>query len=404
MRTDLEQAALTATELAVRRDPAAADAVENCREALAERVPDAQRIAFLIGWAYLALDDPASAWEAFRAAASSDRTVASDPDAEPSVLGRAALLAGLISFRFGPEVYGLAAWSRAHTEVTAVLGELDFTRDLAGQLTDDLIWPDNEELRSGDPVLAPLLSDFDAAHRSRAALGLYTLHLMRDEEEAAARAARQVVAIGQPDFVGAAWLGLAEVLVAAGDKAAAAEACERSAATVPGGRPVSAILGVEDDSTADVPTRAKTLLGILQREAGDDDLAVRTLTDAACGDDPEAVFALAQTHQKTGDFDAARAVYLTIADRKSPVLDKTIYHLGLIAKHHRDLPEAKRWFGQFVESGYDGAPLAAAHLGELCYWLGDKAGALHWYGYTLANTEVPELVEEAEQRTAELTG
>lgn len=359
MRTDLEHAALTATELAVRRDPAAADAVENCREALAERVPGARRIAFLIGWAYLALDDPASAWEAFRAAASSDRTVASDPDAEPSVLG---------------------------------------------QLTDDLIWPDNEELRSGDPVLAPLLSDFDAAHRSRAALGLYTLHLMRDEEEAAARAARQVVAIGHPDFVGAAWLGLAEVLVAAGDKAAAAEACERSAATVPGGRPVSAILGVEDDSTADVPTRAKTLLGILQREAGDDDLAVRTLTDAACGDDPEAVFALAQTHQKTGDFDAARAVYLTIADRKSPVLDKTIYHLGLIAKHHRDLPEAKRWFGQFVESGYDGAPLAAAHLGELCYWLGDKAGALHWYGYTLANTEVPELVEEAEQRTAELTG
>ncbi|MEV6271690.1 hypothetical protein AB0L64_31300 [Kribbella sp. NPDC051936] len=185
------------------------------------------------------------------------------------MLGRAALLAGLIPFRVGPEVYGL-------------------------------VWPDNEKLRSGDPVLAPLLSDFDTAHRSRAALGLHTLHLMQDEEEAAARTAQQVVAIDHPDFVGAAWLGLAEVLVSAGAKAAAAEACERSAATAPGGRPVSAILGVEDDSTADVPTRAKTLLGILQREAGDDDLAVRTLTDAARGDDPEAVFALAQTHPLVG--------------------------------------------------------------------------------------------------------
>lgn len=84
------------------------------------------------------------------------------------------------------------------------------------------------------------------------------------------------------------------------------------------------------------------------------------------------------------------------------MLDKTIYHLGLIAKHHRNLPEAKRWFGRFIESGYDGAP--AAQLGQLCYWLGDEAGALHWYGYTLANTEVPELVEEAGRRTAELTG
>ncbi|NUR98062.1 MAG: hypothetical protein HOV67_22760, partial [Kribbellaceae bacterium] len=70
----------------------------------------------------------------------------------------------------------------------------------------------------------------------------------------------------------------------------------------------------------------------------------------------------------------------------------------------RDLPEAKRWFGAYVEAGYDKAPLAAAHLGELCYWLGDKDGSLHWYGYTLANTKVQELVDEAEQRIAELQG
>lgn len=395
MPTDLERSALAAANLAVRRDPAAADAVEKCRAALADRVPDGQRIAFLVGWAYLALADWPSAWESFRAAASSD--------ADSRTTGRAALLAGLISFRFGPEVYGVAAWNRAASDVTAVLDEVDFTRDLAGQITDELIRPDSDELRSGDPVLAPLLTGFDAAHRSRTALGLYTLHYMHVNLEGAVQALRQVVAIGHPDFVGAAWLALSGILVETGDKAAASDACRQAADTAsPGQQGVNVLLGVDEGPLIDVPTQAKILLGLLQREAGAIEESLATLTDAARDDQPEAIFALAQTHQKTGDFTAARNLYLTIADRESTKLDDTIFNLGLLAKHHRDLPEAQRWFGRYVEAGYEAAPLAAAHLGELCYWLGDKTGSLHWYAYTLANTEVRELVEEAEQRTAEL--
>jgi tetratricopeptide (TPR) repeat protein len=393
--TDLELSALAAAKLAVRRDSAAAEAVEKCREALADRVPDGQRITFLVGWSYLALGDYASAWESFRAAASSDT--------DSRTTARAALLAGLISFRFGPEVYGVAAWNRAASDVTAVLDEADLTRDLAVQLTDELIWPESAELRAGGPVLAPLLTSFDAAHRSQTALGLYTLHYMRENFEGAERALRQVVAIGHSNFVGAAWLALSGVLVETGDKTAAAEACRQAADTAsPGQQGVNVLLGVDEGPLIDVPTQAKILLGILQREAGAIEESLATLTDAARDDQPEAIYALAQTHQKTGDFTAARNSYLTIADRESTVLDDTIFNLGLLAKHDRDLPEATRWFSQYVDAGYQAAPLAAAHLGELCYWLGDKTGSLHWYAYTLANTEVRELVDEAEERTAEL--
>ncbi|MFG1813814.1 hypothetical protein ACGFIF_08630 [Kribbella sp. NPDC049174] len=68
MVTGLEEAALAATVLAVRRDPGARDAVEKCWLPLQEAQHDGQRSVLLLGWAFLALDDPASAWECFRSA------------------------------------------------------------------------------------------------------------------------------------------------------------------------------------------------------------------------------------------------------------------------------------------------------------------------------------------------
>jgi tetratricopeptide (TPR) repeat protein len=190
-------------------------------------------------------------------------------------------------------------------------------------------------------------------------------------------------------------------MVATGDKAAATEACRRAIETAADGQPpVSAILGLAEGPVADVSTQAKTLLGVLQRDAGDVDGSLATLTDAARDGDPEAVFALAQSHVKAGDYATARTVYLRAVD--TPRREDVLFNLGLLAKDRRDLPDATRWFGQYVEEGYLGAPLAAAHLGELCYWLGEREGALRWYAYTLEHTEVAELVEEAEQRTAEL--
>jgi len=46
--------------------------------------------------------------------------------------------------------------------------------------------------------------------------------------------------------------------------------------------------------------------------------------------------------------------------------------------------------------------MAAAHLGELCYWLGDRDGALRFYELTLNLTGRPELVAEAACRLGEI--
>lgn len=394
MTTGLEEATRAAALLAVRRSPGAREAVDKCWYPLQQTQPDGQRSALLLGWSYLALDDPASAWECLRAAVAYGT--------EPEATGRAALLAGLISFRHGEAGAGVAAWYRASERVTAVLDKVEFTRDLSSQLTDDLIWPDHEELRS-EPVLPRLLADFDVENRSRIALGLYAVHFSVQDHESAARAARQVVALGHPGFVGAGWLSLAEVLVSAGDKTAATQACREALETAAAGQlPTPALLGLANGPVADVPTQAKTLLGVLQRDAGQVDESLATLTDAARDDDPEAVFALAQSHLKAGNHAAARTVFLRAADRESAVLEEVLFNLGLLAKDRRDLPDATLWFGRYIDAGHVAAPLAAAHLGELCYWLGDKAGSIRWYAYTLAHTDVPELVEEAEQRTAEL--
>ncbi|TCC26103.1 hypothetical protein [Kribbella sindirgiensis] len=350
MPTDLELAALAAANLAVRRDPAAADAVETCRTALADQVPDGQRIALLVGWGYLALDEPTEAWECFRAAVSYET--------EPHLTDRAALLAGLLAAREleAPALAG--AWYRASTELITVLDQINFTDDLTTRLTDDLIWPDHPELRAD--VLPHLVESLDARSRSLAALTLYAVHHANGDSDAAVRAAWQVVRLGHPTYLAAAWLGIAETLIKQGDTATAAKACQE-ARTAEGRFSARLLLGLAEGSEPDVQTQAEMLLGTLQ------------------GDYSKlAEYKLSEQHQDA------------------------IFELGLRAKDRRDLPEATRWFRQYIEAGYAAHPLAAAHLGELAYWVGDKQTALHWYQYTLDHTDLPVLVEEAEQRMAEL--
>ncbi len=193
MPTDLERSALAAAKLAVQQDPTAAEAVENCRAALADQVPDGQQIALLVGWAYLALDEPTEAWECFRAAVSYET--------EPHLTDRAALLAGLLAAR-NLEAPALAgAWYRASAELIAVLDQINFTDDLTTHFTDDLIWPDHPELRAD--VLPHLVRTLDARSRSLMALTLYAVHHAYGAPEAAVRAAWQVVHLGELAY----WLG-----------------------------------------------------------------------------------------------------------------------------------------------------------------------------------------------------
>jgi hypothetical protein len=383
---------MAAAKLAVRRDPAAAQAIERCRHELADAKPGGQRGALLVGWGYLALGEPAEAWECFRAAVSYET--------EPHLTDRAALLAGLLAAREleAPALAG--AWHRASAELIAVLDQLNFTDDLASHLTDDVIWPDHPELRAD--ILPHLVMTLDARSRSLTALTLYALHHAYGDPDAALRAAWQVVQLGHPTYLAAAWLGIAETLIKQGDNATAAKACQE-ALTADGQFSVRLLLGLAEGPEADVQTQAGILLGILQRDAGDLESALATLTAAAHGDDPAALLALAQTHDLAGDAAAAQPVYAKLAEHElSEQYQDAIFNLGLHAKERRDLPEATRWFRQYIEAGYAAHPLAAAHLGELAYWVGDKQAALHWYQYTLDHTDLPVLVEEAEQRMAEL--
>jgi FimV-like protein len=77
-------------------------------------------------------------------------------------------------------------------------------------------------------------------------------------------------------------------------------------------------------------------------------------------------------------------------------------NLGLIAKKRRDLATATSWYRQVIDSGHDNAGLAAAHLGELGYLLGDSVTASRYYGQSLALTDDGELVAEAAFRLGEI--
>jgi hypothetical protein len=403
--SDLEQNAAAAAALAVRRDPAAAHAIEHCRHELAGTEPAAQRVALLVGWGYLALSEPTMAWECFHAAAdlaSGDERSTEADGTEPHVTDRAALLAGLLAAQQLEAPALAAAWYRAPADLIAVLDQLNFTGDLTTQLTDELIWPDHPELRAD--VLPQLLQTLDTRSRSLIALTLYALHHAYGDPDSAVRAARQVVHLAHPTYVAAAWLGIAETQVKQGDDAAAAQACQEALAA-DGRYSARLLLGLAEGAEPDVHTQAGTLLGTLQANTGDLDSALTTLAAAAHGDDPAALLALAQTYDAAGDPAGAQLVYTKLAEHElSEQYQDAIFNLGLKAKGRRDLPDATRWFRQYIEAGYAAHPLAAAHLGELAYWLGDKQAALHWYQYTLDHTSLPMLVDEAEQRMAELAG
>jgi tetratricopeptide (TPR) repeat protein len=77
-------------------------------------------------------------------------------------------------------------------------------------------------------------------------------------------------------------------------------------------------------------------------------------------------------------------------------------YLGALAKRERDFPEALGWYQRVIDSGDTESGMAAAHLGELCYWLNDRDGAVRYYELTLGLTEQPELVAEAAFRLGEI--
>ena len=76
--------------------------------------------------------------------------------------------------------------------------------------------------------------------------------------------------------------------------------------------------------------------------------------------------------------------------------------LGALAKRNRDFPEALTWYQRVIDAGDTESGMAAAHLGELCYWLGDRDGALRYYELTLGLTEQDDLVAEAACRLGEI--
>lgn len=77
-------------------------------------------------------------------------------------------------------------------------------------------------------------------------------------------------------------------------------------------------------------------------------------------------------------------------------------NLGLIAKERRDLATATSWYQQVIDGGHENSGLAAAHLGELGYLLGDSVTASRFYLQSLSLTDDPELVAEAAFRLGEI--
>jgi tetratricopeptide (TPR) repeat protein len=185
-----------------------------------------------------------------------------------------------------------------------------------------------------------------------------------------------------------------------------------------------------------------SVLGVMQNEHGDSEGALRTLRQAAESGEPAALVTLGQALVDAGEVEEAREVLGRVADvdsrlsRRALVLLGQTYHdedagrarelylrvvemageaggmatvvakmyLGALAKRDRDWPEALRWYQQVIDSGNENqAPLAAAHLGELAYWLGDRGSAARYYELTLAtDTRQPDLVGEAAYRLGEI--
>ncbi|MFG1684681.1 hypothetical protein ACGFNP_31280 [Nonomuraea sp. NPDC049269] len=202
----------------------------------------------------------------------------------------------------------------------------------------------------------------------------------------------------------------------------------------------------DDAAETDLDPGAQALLasvlGLMQNEHGDSEGALRTLRQAAASGEPAALVTLGQALVDAGEVAEAREVLGRVSEadsrlgRRALVLLGQTYHdedagrarelyqrvvemageagglatvvakmyLGSLAKRERDWPEALRWYQQVIDSGDENqAPLAAAHLGELAYWLGDRGSAVRYYELTLAtDTRQPDLVGEAAYRLGEI--
>ncbi|MCA2221773.1 tetratricopeptide repeat protein [Nonomuraea aurantiaca] len=253
-------------------------------------------------------------------------------------------------------------------------------------------------------------------------------------------------------------LGVAERLAELGETERARAVYERlnehedpDVRFVAGGR-LLALLDAEDDSAAfyslaerqagdaDSPVRSVfgSLLGMLQGRQGDTEASLRTLREAAEGGEPTALSVLAQALVGTGEVAEGRQVYQRVlgagddelAARAMVALGRSYHdededearkwyiravnagtghvsalgamYLGALAKRERDFPEALGWYQRVIDSGDTESGMAAAHLGELCYWLNDRDGAVRYYELTLGLTEQPELVAEAAFRLGEI--
>ncbi|MEV6149834.1 tetratricopeptide repeat protein [Nonomuraea sp. NPDC052129] len=253
-------------------------------------------------------------------------------------------------------------------------------------------------------------------------------------------------------------LGVAERLAELGETERARAVYERlnehedpDVRFVAGGR-LLALLDAEDDSAAfyslaerqagdaDSPVRSVfgSLLGMLQGRQGDTEASLRTLREAAEGGEPTALSVLAQALVGTGEVAEGRQVYERVlgagdeelAARAMVALGHSYHdededearkwyiqavnsgmghvsalgamYLGALAKRERDFPEALGWYQRVIDSGDTESGMAAAHLGELCYWLNDRDGAVRYYELTLGLTEQPELVAEAAFRLGEI--
>jgi tetratricopeptide (TPR) repeat protein len=113
------------------------------------------------------------------------------------------------------------------------------------------------------------------------------------------------------------------------------------------------------------------------------------------------------TYWEAGDVERAREMYLRALEYGGEPDDvgraNARMLLGYMAKKNRDWPEARRWYQEVLDSGTLQNAMAAAHLGEIAYWLDEHEDAVRNYERTLATgTEHSGLVGEAAYRLGEI--
>ncbi|MEW2352228.1 tetratricopeptide repeat protein [Spirillospora sp. NPDC029432] len=188
--------------------------------------------------------------------------------------------------------------------------------------------------------------------------------------------------------------------------------------------------------------RLASMFGMMQADRGDPRVGLRVLRTAAGSGEPGAVWALGDALVNAGEHAGAREVLAPLSGAESrfgrlarvtlgrsyhdddPARARELYlaaidapgeenpvavelarmYLGSLAKRERDWPEALRWYQAVIdtEDGQQRA-MAAAHLGELAYWLDDRDGAVRFYERCLdIGTGDAELLGESAYRLGEL--